>query len=162
MRPNCKLAMTLPDIPRTGFITRFDAEPEFWQFLSGLRHEDIITELIQNELDADSTRTRITFDSESFSCEGNGKSIDADGWKRLSFVRGAGQQAPRKRFRIGVKNHGLKTCFTLGDEINLSSAGKAFKQTLYSDRPKLPPPPGTHQGPLTDPKAPLAGLPGRG
>lgn len=141
----------------TGFITRFDAEPEFWQFLSGLRHEDIITELIQNELDADSTHTRIAFDSESFSCEGNGKSIDEDGWNRLSFVRGAGQQAPRKRFRIGVKNHGLKTCFTLGDEIDLFSAGMAFKQTLYSDGPGSPPRPGTYQEPEPDARAPLGG-----
>jgi hypothetical protein len=144
-------------VPATEFITQFDAEPEFWQFLIGLKYEDIITELIQNELDAEATHTRISFDLESFSCDGNGKSIDQDGWKRLSFVRGAGDQAPRKRFRIGVKNHGLKTCFVLGDEISLFSAGMLFQQTLYRDGPDSPPRPGTYAQPVPHAKAPLMG-----
>jgi hypothetical protein len=139
------------------FITRFDAEPEFWQFLSGLTHRDIITELIQNELDADSTKTTITFGPNCLSCVGDGEPIDGDGWKRLSFVRGAGHEAPRKRGRIGVKNHGLKTCFTLGDEIVLRSGGKIFKQTLYSDGPNAAPRPGTYPLPSADPEAPSNG-----
>lgn len=144
-------------MPATEFVTQFDAEPEFWQFLNGLTHEDIITELVQNDLDENSTETKITFDSDSFSCEGNGKSIDEDGWKRLSFIRGAGHQAPRKRFRIGVKNHGLKTCFTLGDEIILRSAGKTCKQTLYSDGEDAAPRPGAHPRPVADPHPRLVG-----
>jgi hypothetical protein len=41
------------------FITRFDAEPEFWQFLSGLKFQDVVTELVQNELDAEAKHTRM-------------------------------------------------------------------------------------------------------
>jgi len=48
------------------FITQYDAEPEFWQFLNGLNYEDIITELIQNDLDAGATHTCITFNSRGF------------------------------------------------------------------------------------------------
>ena len=139
------------------YVTQFDAEPEFWQYLGGLRREDIITELIQNELDADSTHTRIVFDVTGFSCEGNGSAIDEDGWTRLSFIRGAGHQAPRKRNRIGVKNHGLKTYFTLGDEILLLSAGMLFKQTLYCDGPDSLPRPGTFERPIRDLDAPTVG-----
>jgi hypothetical protein len=38
---------------------------------------------------------------------------------------------PGKGLRIGVKNHGLKTCFTIGDEIVIDSDGTLSKQTLY-------------------------------
>ena len=34
------------------FVQKFDAVPQFWQFLGGLRFDDLIIELIQNELDA--------------------------------------------------------------------------------------------------------------
>ena len=95
------------------FITRFDAEPEFWQFLSRLKFDDVIAELVQNELDAEAKHTRISFGADSLVCEGDGKPIDDEGWARLSYIRGAGNLTPRKRFRIGVKNHGLNglSCF---------------------------------------------------
>lgn len=50
---------------------------------------------------------------------------------RLSFIRGAGKSVPGKRLRMGVKNHGLKTCFTIGNEIVIDSDGTLSKQTLY-------------------------------
>src|SRR5579862_2213377 len=112
------------------FETRIDAMPEFWQFLNGLLPQDLIAELVQNDLDAGAHRTRIAFETDRFTCEGDGAPVDAIGWKRLSFIRGAGDEVPCKLHRIGVKNHGLKTCFTLGDEIALSSAGRQIKQTL--------------------------------
>ena len=72
-------------------------------------------------------------------------------------MRGAGDKAPRKQHRIGVKNHGLKTCFTLGDEIAISSDGKVFKQTLYRNGAAAPPAPGTFEKPITDSSAPMTG-----
>jgi hypothetical protein len=139
------------------YITRFDSEPEFWQYLNGLTQEDLIAELIQNELDAEATHTRICFEADRFVCEGDGMPVDADGWIRLSFVRGAGKDAPRKRHRIGVKNHGLKTCFTLGDDIVIQSAGQRFEQTLYRDGDTNPPAPGTFREPIPDEMAPASG-----
>jgi hypothetical protein len=144
-------------VAASNYIARYDAEPEFWQFLNGLTHEDLISELVQNELDAESGRTCIRFEADRLICEGNGQSIDAEGWTRLSFIRGAGKDAPRKRFRIGVKNHGLKTCFTVGDEIVIRSDGKLFEQTLYRNGSENDPAPATFEEPVIDPGAPMRG-----
>ena len=104
------------------FIFETDAIPETWQFLNGLRRDDLIAELIQNELDAGATCTVIRFDKKRLICQGNGEPIDEDGWTRLRFFRGAGERAPRKKGKTGVKNHGLKACFTIGDDIIIRSA----------------------------------------
>jgi len=146
-----------PRVADSNYIARYDAEPEFWQFLNGLTPDDLIAELVQNELDAESTRTCIRFEPDRFICEGNGEPIDSDGWTRLSFIRGAGKDAPRKRLRIGVKNHGLKTCFTVGDEILIASDGKLFKQTLYRNGVDNDPAPATFEEPVADPSAPKQG-----
>ena len=37
----------------------FDTEPQFRQFLRGLRSDDLIGELIQNDLDANASRTSV-------------------------------------------------------------------------------------------------------
>ena len=113
-----------------GFVQRFDAEPQFWQFLKGLRPDDLIVELIQNDLDANASRTSITFASDRLICQGDGEPVSEDGWRRLSFVMGAGVEVESKQFRIGVKNHGLKACFWLGDEIIVRSDGLRMIQTL--------------------------------
>lgn len=139
------------------YITRFDAEPEFWQDLNSLTHEDLIAELIQNELDAEATHTRIRFEANRFVCEGNGLAVDADGWIRLSFVSGAGKDAPRKRQRIGVKNHGLKTCFTLGDVIVIQSDLRRSEQTLHRDGEANPPPRPLSASPFQMRRRPRAG-----
>ena len=144
-------------VTETNYIARYDAEPEFWQFLNGLTQEDLISELVQNELDAESTRTLVRFEADRFICEGNGQAIDDEGWMRLSFIRGAGKDVPRKRLRIGVKNHGLKTCFTIGDEIVIGSDGKLFKQTLYRNGADHPPAPATFKEPVSDARAPTCG-----
>src|SRR5260370_13465156 len=115
------------------YVTQFDVEPQFWQYLNGLAHRDLVVELVQNELDASATHTCIACERDRVVCQGNGDPVDDAGWRRLSFVLGAGKEAPRKRNRIGVKNHGLKTCFTIGDEITIRSCGRQIKQTLYSD-----------------------------
>ena len=90
-------------------------------------------------------------------CEGDGESISEDGWLRLTYVMGAGDQVERKQFRIGVKNHGLKACFRLGNEIILRSDGHKMIQTLYKDGYESHPSPGTLPEPVQDLEAPLTG-----
>ena len=139
------------------YIQQFDQVPAFWQFLGGLRADDIIAELIQNDLDAGSTYTEISFLEDRLICKGNGEPIDEDGWVRLSFLSGAGEEAPRKHNRIGVKNHGLKACFVIGDNIALRSDGKLTCQTLYKDGHDDLPSPGAYSEPILDPQAPSQG-----
>ena len=70
---------------------------------------------------------------------------------------GAGDQVESKQFRIGVKNHGLKACFSLGDDIVLRSDGLKMVQTLYMDGPNSHPSPGTLPCPEADESAPSVG-----
>ena len=141
----------------TKFVTEFDTLPSFWQFLNSLDRNDLIAELVQNDLDQDATQTVISFEKDRLICEGNGRPIDEDGWKRLRSIQGAGDQVPAKRGKIGVKNHGLKTAFTIGDEIRLSSSGKMIIQTLYSKGRDQDPYPGASEIPESDPQAPADG-----
>ena len=139
------------------FVQRFDDEPRFWQFLRGLRSDDLIVELIQNDLDANASRTSITFASDRLICQGDGEAVSANGWRRLSYVMGAGVKVESKQFRIGVKNHGLKACFWLGDEIIVRSDGLRMTQTLYQDGYDNQPSPGTLPYPVPDRGAPPTG-----
>ena len=139
------------------FVQRFDAVPQFWQFLRGLRFDDLIVELIQNELDANASHTSITFTPDRLVCQGDGEPVSEDGWRRLSFVMGAGDQVESKQFRIGIKNHGLKACFRLGDEIIVRSDGLRMIQTLFKDGYDSQPSPGTLPEPVPDNGAPLTG-----
>ena len=139
------------------FVFETDAIPETWQFLNGLRRDDLIAELIQNELDAGSTSTQIIFERDRLICEGNGEPIDKVGWTRLSFFRGAGDRVPRKRAKTGVKNHGLKACFTIADDIIIRSAGKYTKQTLHHPERAPKPYPGAMESSEDDPVTHKAG-----
>lgn len=139
------------------FVQHFDEVPAFWLYLKGLSQDDLITELVQNELDALSTHTRIVFHPDKLICEGNGVHVDTDGWTRLAFIRGAGDKAPRKRDQLGVKNHGLKACFTIGDEIWIQSDGKRTIQTLYMNGTSAAPSPGAYPHPVPDATAPQRG-----
>jgi hypothetical protein len=65
------------------FVLETDEAPEFWQFLNGLRGEDLLVELIVNELDAHSSKTEIRFEQDRLVCAGEGEPVDEDGWKRL-------------------------------------------------------------------------------
>ena len=138
-------------------MQQFDSVPQFWQFIRGLRFEDLLVELIQNELDANALHTSISFKPDRLICNGDGESVGEDGWKRLSFIAGAGDQVEAKRFRIGVKNHGLKACFRLGDEIILRSDGRKMIQTLYKDGYDSQPSPGALPEPVSDEAAPSIG-----
>ena len=142
---------------RPGLVTEADWVPSFWNFLLKLEREDLIAELVQNDLDQGATRTVISFERDRLVCEGNGRPVDADGWKRLRSIQGAGDEIPSKSRKIGVKNHGLKTAFTIGDEIRVLSAGCSIIQTLYARNPGEPPRPGTSEEPEPDRGAPNEG-----
>ena len=90
-------------------------------------------------------------------CRGDGEPVSEDGWRRLAFVAGAGDKVEAKRFRIGIKNHGLKACFRLGDEVIVRSDGRKTIQTLYRDGYPSHPFPGALPEPDLDEQAPLTG-----
>lgn len=139
------------------FVTEADWIPSFWNFLLGLERNDLIAELIQNDLDQNATRTVISFEQDQLVCEGNGKPVEPEGWQRLRKIQGAGNKVPAKRSGIGIKNHGLKTAFTIGDEIRISSDGQSIRQTLYAHGRDNAPYPGASPKPRPDPQAPLKG-----
>lgn len=139
------------------FVTEADWIPDFWNFLLGLDKDDLIAELVQNDLDQKASRTVITFERHRLVCEGNGKPVDADGWRRLRVIRGAGDNVPAKKGKIGVKNHGLKAAFTIGDTIQVLSAGKTITQTLYANGADRPPRPGASPEPSSSADAPING-----
>ena len=139
------------------YVQKFDSVPQFWQFLKGLRTDDLLVELIQNDLDASAKHTMISFEPDRLVCQGDGDPVEAEGWERLSYVMGAGDQVQSKQFRIGVKNHGLKACFNLGDDITVRSDGLRTVQTLYMDGPDSHPSPGTLPCPEADYSAPAEG-----
>ena len=115
------------------FVQQVDNEPQIWQFLRGLNLDDLIVELVQNDLDAKASHTSTTFHPDRLVCEGDGDVVSDDGWRRLAYILGAGNQVESKHFSIGVKNHGLKSCFILGDEVIIRSGGRKTIQTLYKD-----------------------------
>ena len=139
------------------FQTTFDGVPAFWNFLLGLKQDDLIAELVANDLDQGATRTIISFEQGQLVCEGNGNPVDSDGWKRLRIIQGAGVEVLEKRGKIGVKNHGLKTAFKIGDEIVVSSDGQTITQTLYAKGRDNPPHPGASESPYRDQTAPTKG-----
>jgi len=136
---------------------KFDDIANFWQRIQGLLTDDLVKELVQNELDENSSHTIISFQADKLTCRGKGNPVSLDGWTRLSFIEGAGHAAPRKRESIGVKNHGLKVCFSIGDDIYVKSDGKFINQTLYKDGYNNPPSPGADHVPIMDESAPPNG-----
>ena len=139
------------------FVTEADWIPTFWTFLLNLNCSDLIAELIQNDLDQGATRTVISFERNRLVCEGDGSPVDSEGWQRLRKIQGAGDTVPAKRGKIGVKNHGLKTAFTIGDDIRVLSDGQAITQTLYARGSRNTPHPGASPEPKPDPQSPLGG-----
>ncbi len=93
------------------------------EFLNEVDLIDIIIELVQNELDAGSTRTVIELENHALRCAGTGSQMDDKGWERLGYVLGAGALVEAKIDGIGSKNHGIRACFLLGDEITVQSNG---------------------------------------
>ena len=139
------------------YVQEADIAAQFWQFLNGLHSDDLLIELIQNDLDANATCTSIAFMSDRLICQGDGEPVSEDGWQRLRKILGAGYEVESKKNRIGVKNHGLKACFRLGDDITLRSASQRIVQTLYKDGEDRHPSPGASEYPVLDNKAPSTG-----
>ena len=151
------VAHDMDRIAERRFVTEADWIPGFWNYLLDLDRNDLIAELVQNDLDQDATRTVIAFEEDRLVCEGNGKPVEAEGWQRLRKIQGAGDSVPAKRGKIGVKNHGLKTAFTVGDELQVMSAGQSIVQTLYAKHRNKPPYPGASPEPTVDRQAPVDG-----
>lgn len=114
-------------------VVQIDIAAVLGGFLKELSPIDVIVELIQNELDAGSTSTEIVFGDDALVCTGNGSSIDAKGWKRLVYVLGAGGEVEAKVDGIGAKNHGVRSCFLLGDDIVVQCDGHRVELTLRGD-----------------------------
>jgi hypothetical protein len=152
-----KMDAVHPETDTALFVSEADWIPDFWNFLLGLDANDLIAELVQNDFDQQATETIISFQPDHLLSEGNGKPVDPEGWQRLRKIRGAGDNVPAKRGKIGVKNHGLKTAFTIGDEIRVLSAGQAITQTLYARGAQNAPYPGASPQPRSDPTAPMNG-----
>ena len=151
------VALEMDSVAERRFVTEADWIPGFWNYLLDLDRDDLIAELIQNDLDQDATRTVISFEEDRLVCEGNGKPVEAKGWQRLRKIQGAGDSVPAKRGKIGVKNHGLKTAFTVGDELQVMSAGQSIVQTLYANGRHRPPYPGASPEPTFNRNAPADG-----
>lgn len=141
----------------TDFVLESDEVAEFWQFLHEMRGDDLLVELIVNDLDAKSPRTVIRFEPERLVCVGEGEPVDDDGWARLRKIRGAGATVKAKKGLFGIKNHGLKAAFTLGNDIILRSDGRRTAQTLFANGATAPAYPGALKRPLADPGAPEKG-----
>lgn len=145
------------DADPADFVLESDEAAEFWQFLHGMRGDDLLVELIVNDLDAKSPRTVIRFEPDRLVCAGEGVPVDQSGWDRLRKIRGAGGSVDAKKGLFGIKNHGLKACFTLGNDIILRSAGKRTVQTLFSRGADAPAYPGALKSPLDDMEGPPSG-----
>ncbi|TPM23818.1 hypothetical protein [Mesorhizobium sp. B2-3-6] len=113
------------------FQQKVDLPGILGQFLGNAKLEDLVVELVQNEVDAASSKTVISFSDTALICEGNGAYIDGEGWERLELVLGAGGKTRAKHDGIGAKNHGLRTGFRLGDEIQVRSNGERVDLVLF-------------------------------
>jgi hypothetical protein len=142
------------------FQARIDVGPKVLEFIGALSPDDIVTELVQNDLDQGARSTRIVFHRDTLVAHGDGSPVDEAGWRRLSYLLGAGGAVEEKRDGIGVKNHGLRSCFALGDEIWVSSAGaRTLLALAHPDergrRRRFNP--GAWDHPVPDSEAPAAG-----
>jgi hypothetical protein len=127
------------------------------QFLLNTCEADLIVELIQNELDARSSRTCIQVLDDRLICEGNGRNIETAGWKRLKFILAAGGKVAPKQGGIGAKNHGLRVGFWIGDTIRVQSGGRRTQLTTCSNPSKAMFDPGAWKEAIDDQDAPTLG-----
>ena len=67
------------DQPR--FISQVDVPALLTEFLQNIRTEEVVTELLQNELDQGATETTISFLRDRLVSEGNGRPVDKSGWE---------------------------------------------------------------------------------
>ena len=144
------------DKPGRSFLQKVDIPAILGQFLINLRLEDLVIELIQNELDAFSPSTVISFEEDRLTCEGLGRPVDKNGWTRLEVVAAAGGDIEAKKDGIGMKNHGLRTGFLIGDNIIVQSTGHRVDLTVRPRAQSNKFSPGTWSR-VVDSDAPLIG-----
>ena len=114
------------------------------EFVLGHGASAVLTELVQNEYDAQGGRLEVLFGEDSVTVTGNGKVVDRKGWNRLSVVMGTGLVAGTDRRieakvnSIGSKNFGLRSLFNYGDTIYIRSGGRQTVLDLH--RGALPKP----------------------
>jgi hypothetical protein len=106
------------------------AESVLKEFVLSHDPSAVLTELVQNEYDAEGTQLRVSFGDNSVTITGNGKPVDRPGWNRLSVMMGTGTVAGSDRTikaktnGIGSKNFGLRSLFIYGDQIWVRSGGR--------------------------------------
>ncbi len=121
-------AATLIDLGKVEFQFRV-ANSVVEEFAQGHTDAAVLRELAQNEYDAGGTRLSVSFDKEQILIEGNGRVIEAAGWRRLSVMLGtgligsSGESVLEKTNGLGSKNFGLRSLFLYGDEIYVRSGG---------------------------------------
>ncbi len=116
----------MDDLPYQYYV----AESVVEQFALSHTPTAILRELVQNEYDADGDELGVDFGGQQLVITGNGNPIDSAGWERLRVMLGTGwvpnadTYIEPKKSSIGSKNFGLRSLFTVGDEIVLYSGGK--------------------------------------
>ena len=116
----------MEDLPYQYYV----AESVVEQFALSHTPAAILRELVQNEYDAKGYELGVHFGSQQLVITGNGNPIDAAGWERLRVMLGTGwvpnsdTYIEPKRSSIGSKNFGLRSLFTVGDEIKVYSGSK--------------------------------------
>lgn len=114
------------------------------EFILGHGPSAVLTELVQNEYDAQGRRLEVLFGEDSVTVTGNGRVVNRAGWDRLSVVMGTGRVAGTDRRieakvnGIGSKNFGLRSLFNYGDTIFVRSGGR--QTVLDRHRGTLPKP----------------------
>jgi len=124
------------------------------EFVLGHGTSDVLTELVQNEFDAGGTRLEVRLSRDALRVIGNGKVVDAKGWKRLSMVFGTGmtmgpdgvvETVLPKADGLGSKNFGLRSLFLFGDHIYIRSGGRQTFKDRFSGSPPRPLPDSTSE-----------------
>lgn len=135
------------DPPAIGGLRNLYASSIIEEFVRGHTTSDVLTELIQNEFDAEGDRLEVAFWHDSLQVTGRGKTINAEGWKRLAVVLGTGEiRSPDgtvdtvrpKANGIGSKNFGLRSLFLFGDRIYIRSGGKITVKDRFEGSPPRP------------------------
>ena len=116
----------MDDLPYQYYV----AESVVEQFALSHTPTAILRELVQNEYDAGGSELGVHFGNDQLVITGNGNPIDKAGWERLRVMLGTGwvpnsdTYIEPKKSSIGSKNFGLRSLFTVGDEIRVYSGGK--------------------------------------
>jgi len=150
-QPLEKIMLPLSNWPSTDVQLRHSYTTSILeQFVLSHSFADVLRELAQNEYDAGGRRLTVTFGEESLQVTGDGKPIDAKGWRRLSVTlgtgieHGTGRLIEEKVNGLGSKNFGLRSLFLFGNQILIRSAGRWT--ILDAER-------GTTERPLPDPES---------